>query len=144
MKSYHDIVGDGGSDVLEQVRAQEESVARSLAGVRNLVAIRLRELGSTPPDSSWKETFHEFEPEDPTRCEESSGSGEEPKTPRMRALEVLEVGPRASQDEIRSAYLRLCKKYHPDRFSNDDAKSQGANELLTEINLAYQILREDS
>ena len=39
MKSYHDIVGDGGSDVLEQVRAQEESVARSLAGVRNLVAI---------------------------------------------------------------------------------------------------------
>ncbi len=39
MKGYHDIVGDGGSDVLEQVRAQEESVARSLADVRNLVAI---------------------------------------------------------------------------------------------------------
>ena len=39
MKSYHDIVGDGGSDVLGQVQAQEESIARSLAGVRNLVAV---------------------------------------------------------------------------------------------------------
>ena len=39
MKSYHDIVGDGGSDVLGQVQAQEESIARSLAEVQNLVAI---------------------------------------------------------------------------------------------------------
>ena len=39
MKTYHDIVGDGGSDVLAQVQAQQESVDRSLAGVRNLVAI---------------------------------------------------------------------------------------------------------
>ena len=39
MKGYHDIVGDGGSDVLGQVQAQLESVARSLADVGNLVAI---------------------------------------------------------------------------------------------------------
>lgn len=39
MKSYHDIVGDGGSNVVAQVEAQQESIARSLGGVRNLVAI---------------------------------------------------------------------------------------------------------
>ncbi len=39
MKGYHDIVGDGGSDVLGQVQAQQESVARSLADVRNIVAV---------------------------------------------------------------------------------------------------------
>jgi ATP-binding protein involved in chromosome partitioning len=39
VKGYHDIVGDGGSDVLGQVHAQQESIARSLADVRNLVAI---------------------------------------------------------------------------------------------------------
>ena len=39
MKGYYDIAGDGGSDVLAQVQAQDESVARSLADVRNLVAI---------------------------------------------------------------------------------------------------------
>ena len=39
MKGYYDIAGDGGSNVLEQVAAQEESVARSLSGVRNLLAV---------------------------------------------------------------------------------------------------------
>jgi ATP-binding protein involved in chromosome partitioning len=39
MKGYHDIVGDGGSDVLGQVEAQQERLARNLAEVRNLVAI---------------------------------------------------------------------------------------------------------
>ena len=39
MKSYHEIVGDGGSNVLAQVQAQQESIAQNLAGVRNLVAI---------------------------------------------------------------------------------------------------------
>ena len=39
MKGYYDIVGDGGSDILEQVEAQQESIARSLSGVRNLLAV---------------------------------------------------------------------------------------------------------
>jgi ATP-binding protein involved in chromosome partitioning len=39
MKSYYDIVGDGGSDVVGQVEAQQESIARKLSGVRNLVAV---------------------------------------------------------------------------------------------------------
>ena len=39
MKNYYDIKGDGGSDILEQVQAREESVARSLSGVRNLLAV---------------------------------------------------------------------------------------------------------
>jgi len=39
MKSYYDIVGDGGSDIVGQVEAQQESIARNLSGVRNLVAV---------------------------------------------------------------------------------------------------------
>ena len=39
MKSYHDIAGDGGSDILQQVAAQQASVTRSLSGVRNLLAV---------------------------------------------------------------------------------------------------------
>ncbi len=39
MKGYYDIAGDGGSDILQQVAAQQESVARSLSGVRNLLAV---------------------------------------------------------------------------------------------------------
>jgi ATP-binding protein involved in chromosome partitioning len=39
MKSYHDIVGDGGSRVLEQVAEQRTRIADGLAGVRHLVAV---------------------------------------------------------------------------------------------------------
>ena len=39
MKTYHDIVGDGGSNVLEQVAEQRSRIAEGLAGVRHLVAI---------------------------------------------------------------------------------------------------------
>jgi len=39
VKSYHDIAGDGGSGVLEQVAEQRTRIADGLAGVRHLVAV---------------------------------------------------------------------------------------------------------
>lgn len=39
MKTYHDIAGDGGSRVLEQVAEQRTRIADGLAGVRHLVAV---------------------------------------------------------------------------------------------------------
>src|SRR5688500_5585809 len=39
MKHYHDIVGDGGSKVLEQVAEQRTRISDGLAGVRYLVAV---------------------------------------------------------------------------------------------------------
>jgi ATP-binding protein involved in chromosome partitioning len=39
MKGYHDIVGDGGSRILEQVVEQRARITDGLAGVRHLVAV---------------------------------------------------------------------------------------------------------
>ena len=39
MKRYHDIVGDGGSRILEQVAEQRTRINEGLAGVRHLVAV---------------------------------------------------------------------------------------------------------
>lgn len=39
MKTYHDIAGDGGSRVLEQIAGQRARIADGLAGVRHLVAV---------------------------------------------------------------------------------------------------------
>lgn len=39
MKRYHDIIGDGGSRVLEQVAGQRARIIDGLAGVRHLVAV---------------------------------------------------------------------------------------------------------
>jgi len=39
MKGYHDIVGDGGSGILEQVAEQRARIIDGLAGVRHIVAV---------------------------------------------------------------------------------------------------------
>ncbi len=49
---------------------------------------------------------------------------------------VLGVSPAASDDEVRSAYRELAKKYHPDNYANNPLNDL-ANEKMTEINNAY-------
>ena len=38
--------------------------------------------------------------------------------------EVLGVGKNASEDEIRAAYKKLVKQYHPDLHPNDPAAAE--------------------
>ncbi len=51
--------------------------------------------------------------------------------------ETLEVSPSASESEIKKAYRKLARKYHPD--VNKDAQ---AEEKFKEINAAYEILSD--
>lgn len=52
--------------------------------------------------------------------------------------EVLEVSESASQDEIKKAYRKLARKYHP-----DVNKAKEAEEKFKEINAAYEILSDE-
>ena len=53
--------------------------------------------------------------------------------------EVLGVDKKASQDEIKSAYRKLAKKYHPD-FNPGD---KDAAEKFKEINEANSVLSDE-
>ncbi len=51
--------------------------------------------------------------------------------------QIMGVGREASTDEIKRAYRRLARKYHP-----DVSKEQGAEERFKEIGEAYEVLRD--
>ncbi len=52
--------------------------------------------------------------------------------------ETLEISPNATSEEIKKAYRRLARKYHPDINKEKDAE-----EKFKEINAAYEILSDE-
>lgn len=55
---------------------------------------------------------------------------------------ALGVSPGASAKELRRAYLRLVKRWHPDQFAAESRSHFIAQEKLKEINEAYTLLKE--
>lgn len=55
--------------------------------------------------------------------------------------QTLELKPGASFEEIKKAYKKAMKKYHPDRFQ-DDSKRQYAEDLSRKINEAYAYFKK--
>lgn len=53
--------------------------------------------------------------------------------------EVLGLNKNATDDEIKKAYKKLAKKYHPD-LNPDDKKN--AEEKMKELNAAYEVLKD--
>jgi molecular chaperone DnaJ len=60
-------------------------------------------------------------------------------TTRRDYYEVLGIARGASQDEVKSAYRKLAKEYHPDR--NPDNRSE-AEEKFKELSEAYEVLAD--
>ncbi|TCO71502.1 J domain-containing protein [Marinisporobacter balticus] len=55
------------------------------------------------------------------------------------AYKILEINTKASQNEIKTAYRKLAKKYHPDVNQNDKYTA----EKFREVTEAYNILRDE-
>jgi DnaJ-domain-containing protein 1 len=58
-----------------------------------------------------------------------------------RCIEILELEPGASEEEVNQAYRDLANVWHPDRFANNPRLQKKAEEKLKEINAAYEYIR---
>jgi DnaJ like chaperone protein len=72
---------------------------------------------------------------------QSSSEKATPKTQAENGIEVLQLPPNATMDQIRKAYLSAIKQYHPDNFAGFPPEfRQLAEEKSKQINLAYKKL----
>merc|ERR1711976_239364 len=55
---------------------------------------------------------------------------------------ILGVEKKATQNEIKKAYHKLCRQYHPDKQENEEAK-QLANKKMLDLNEAYGTLKDE-
>ena len=58
----------------------------------------------------------------------------------IKAKDILGLPEKASKKEIKACYTTLIKKWHPDRWT-EDQKIVTYNEMTAKINAAYKIIQ---
>ncbi|MBT8236450.1 MAG: TerB family tellurite resistance protein [Bacteroidia bacterium] len=61
-----------------------------------------------------------------------------------RAYKILEIQKTATNDEVKKAYRKMAKKYHPDKVRTDnEAIKKGAEEKFKEVQKAYEQIQKE-
>ncbi len=99
-----------------------------------------------------------------TRAEEGEGTGEDrqrtsKRKPSASTVDLLDLSPKkrrqvrqyyanlelpfgADLDEVKHAYRRLMRQYHPDKHQSDPARRQLATQLSQKLTVAYNELNQ--
>lgn len=59
---------------------------------------------------------------------------------KQKGLDILGLGPSATRTDARTAFRRLAKTWHPDRFATDPVKAKIAEEKMKQVNEAFYFL----
>jgi DnaJ-domain-containing protein 1 len=66
----------------------------------------------------------------------------DPPSPFAEYYANLELPEGATLSEVKQAYRRLVKKYHPDRYEKDPEKKEFAEKIIQRLNLAFERLEK--
>jgi DnaJ like chaperone protein len=60
------------------------------------------------------------------------------------SYKILEIEPKATNDEVKKAYRRMAMKYHPDKVSHlGDEYRKSADEKFKKVNEAYERIKKE-
>ena len=57
--------------------------------------------------------------------------------------QILGIPRSATDDEVKKAYYKLARQYHPDNFASGSAQAAGSEEKMKEINEAYDMIQKE-
>ena len=61
-----------------------------------------------------------------------------------QAYKILEIEKSVSDEEVKKAYRKMAKKYHPDRVvTQDEAIKKGAEEKFKQVQKAYETIQKE-
>jgi DnaJ like chaperone protein len=61
-----------------------------------------------------------------------------------QAYKILEIQKSATDDEVKKAYRKMAKKFHPDRVvTQDEAIKKGAEEKFKQVQKAYETIQKE-
>jgi DnaJ-domain-containing protein 1 len=117
---------DGLSD--EERRALDEEMKDTVGAKAGRQARRVRDAA----EEAWERAF------EAAQGRAGGPHGSNPEADRVRWYRTLELEPGAELPEVRKAYRRLLKQYHPDKFAKDPEKYKVATEVTRNITAAYE------
>ena len=101
-----------------------------------------------------QDTYQNFFTSNNSNKTNSSNKTEKPNTQKAKVsqkvfvpfelhpdFKTLCVVPGTSLDECKASYKSLLKKYHPDRFANDEKKQKEATEITSSITTAFNRIK---
>ena len=97
---------------------------------------RAEEKNST---GSTEEPAFDFDASEPGRTDQPKQAHD----PLARYYANLEISPGADREEVKTAWKRMMKKYHPDLHDSDPEKRKTADELTRQLTESYQILDKE-
>ncbi len=116
--------------------------------LRNIIRSRL--LTRNSPDQDWDTAWDDFNKASENDYSEAKGSDQsytQSETGSFNSKEAgyyaaLELKPGAAFPEIKAAYKRLVKVYHPDKYHNDEKKRKYAEQVTQKLNEAYRYFED--
>lgn len=138
----------GGHPVAAHVVATPESRAERSRAARERAARVHREQSAREAkqkqaaDDAFRRMKDQARRSGGASASSNASAGSNAKRPRVDAqvaewYRTLNLAPGADMAEVKAAYRRLMRKYHPDVHAANPQKQKAANELATRVTTAY-------
>ena len=93
--------------------------------------------------NSYKDSDKARKARDSASSSRSESKEEKARLELLQYYANLELSEGADWPQVKSAYRRLMRKYHPDRHRDNPQEQQVATELTQKLRVAYEALRKE-